>query len=180
MRHWNKAASVADLGQLMADWLEGRIPRRPGYYGRRPDPETTTRLIRTLAAINRAGYVTDCSQPGSDGPGFDGARWRQRAGVTGFIADRALLGTLLDAARRRGLQVVLDSPAVVVTERAGQPYTQFGGIMTGRDLHVLWDGISRAAWAEIRTARQLSIIDPQWGPSDLLWDVLDQVARRYG
>jgi hypothetical protein len=175
MRHWTNAASVTDLGNLMADWLEGRIPKRPGYYGRRPDPETTTRMIRTLAATNRAGYVTDNSQPGCDGIGFDGARWRQRAAVTGFIADRGLLATILDAARRHGLRVVLDSPAMVVTERAGQPYTQFGGTITGRDLHTMWDGIGRDAWGEIRTARQLAIIDPQWGPSDRLWDVLDQI-----
>jgi hypothetical protein len=44
----------------------------------------------------------------------------------------------------------------------------------------MWDGIGRDAWADIRTARQVAIIDPHQGPSDRLWDLLDQIARRYG
>lgn len=183
MRHWNKAASVADLGQLMADWLEGRIPRSPGYAARRPDPETTSRMIRTLAAINRAGYVTDCSQPGCDEMSTGRGRrshWLQCAAMQGFITDLGLLGTLRDAARRTGLTVIVDGPQTVVTWVDGKPYTAFGGIVRGGDLRVMWDGIGRDAWDEIQHAHHVAIIDPRRGPSDRLWDMLDQVARRYG
>jgi hypothetical protein len=182
MRHWNKTASVADLGNLMADWLEGRIPKRPGYYGRRPDPETTTRLIRTLAAINRAGYVTTDSQPGIDEMGEGaarGTRWVQSAAVQGLIADPGLLATIQDAARRTGLTVIVDGPQRVVTWVDGRPYTAFGGVLGKGDLRREWDGIGSDAWAEIRTARQVAVIDPHRGPSDRLWDVLDEIARRY-
>jgi hypothetical protein len=183
MRHWKDAASVADLGQFMADWLEGRIPKRPGYYGRRPDPETSTRMIRTLAAINRAGYVTISSQPGCDEMSQGrarGTRWVQCAAVDGFIGDTALLATIRDAARRTGLTVIVDGPQQVVTWVDDQPYTAFGGVVRGGDLRGMWDGIGRDAWAEIKTARQVAIIDPHKGPSDRLWDLLDQIARRYG
>lgn len=178
MRHWKEARTVADLGNLMADWLEGRIPKRPGYYGASPDPETTPRLIRTLAAINRLGYVTDSSQPGADETGFDGARWRQRAAVTGFIAEATLLGAIRIAARSSGLQMAVDAPRVVVTERAGKPYTAFGGTMARRDLRLVWSGIGRDAWDQVQTARQVVVFDPQWGPSDRLWTMLDQFAGR--
>jgi hypothetical protein len=183
MRHWSNAASVADLGNLMADWLEGRIPKRPGYFGRRPDPETTTRLIRTLAAINRAGYVTEGSQPGCDEMSTGRAKrthWLQCAAVQGFITDLGLLGTIRDAARRASLTVIVDGPQTVVTWVDGKPYTAFGGTVRGGDLRIMWDGIGRDAWADIRTARQVAIIDPHQGPSDRLWDLLDQIARRYG
>jgi len=57
-RRWKAAGSLADLGELMALWLEGKVASWPGYapnYG--PDDETKD-LVPTLAACNRAGYVT--------------------------------------------------------------------------------------------------------------------------
>lgn len=182
MRHWKDARTLADAGRLMADWLEGDIPRRPGYYGR-PDPETTTRLIRILAAINRAGYLTTDSQPGCDEMGTgrsSSQRWVQCAAVDGFIADPGLLATIRDAARRTGLTMIVDGPQTTVTWVDGQPYTAFGGIVRGRYLRGMWDGIGPDAWREIQTAHQVAVIDPHRGPSDRLWDMLDQVARRYG
>ncbi|MDQ3275031.1 MAG: hypothetical protein M3Q39_08390 [Actinomycetota bacterium] len=88
---WYRARSLADLGELTARWLEGGIGSRPGYQPRcGPDVETR-RLIPTLAALNRGGYLTNSSQPG-EAPtvGYDGRLWSQRAAVSGFT-DRATL-----------------------------------------------------------------------------------------
>ena len=81
---WWTANSLPVLGQLTADWLEGRSLFLPAYCATGPDPETTD-LIPTLAALNRAGLVTDSSQPGH-GPveGYDGRMWLQRAYVSGY------------------------------------------------------------------------------------------------
>lgn len=175
MRHWKDAKTVADLGQLMADWLEGRIPRRPGYGDTRPDPETNE-LIPVLAACNRAGFITDSSQPGFDGPGFDGAHWRQRAAVTGFVADRALLARLASEARAAGLQIVTDGRPVVAVERNGESRLAFGDKIRRGYMRTIWGGIGRDALREVSAAQQIAIIDPVWGESDRLWQMLRQVT----
>lgn len=175
MRHWKDAKTVADLGQLMADWLEGRIPKRPGYFGSDTDSETSE-LLPVLVAANRAGFVTDCSQPGSDGPAFDGRRWVQRAAVSGMVADAALYDRLVRGARGVGL-LVPTSP-VVVTTWAGQTHTSFGGSISSRELACMWNGISRQAMGEVKRARRLDIVDPIWGRSDRPWRLLDQIAGR--
>ncbi|ASR39866.1 hypothetical protein BAY61_31770 (plasmid) [Prauserella marina] len=60
---WYAARSLTDLGQLTAAWLEGELESQPGYVpGNGPDEETNE-LVPILAAVNRAGYLTMCSQP---------------------------------------------------------------------------------------------------------------------
>ena len=83
---WEAARTLADLGELTAQWLEGAIASQPAYTpGCGPDPETAP-LIPVLACCNRAGYVTNGSQPGEAGTGYDGAWWEQRAAVEGFAS----------------------------------------------------------------------------------------------
>jgi hypothetical protein len=173
MRHWKDAKTVADLGQLMADWLEGRIPSRPGYYGSRPDPETSP-ILPTLVAACRAGFITDNSQPGCDERGADGARWQQRAAVTGWVADPHLFNRLLGAARDSGL-IVVGGRAVTVTTRDGKPYTAFGETISRRHVKTMWDGVGRSAMADVLAARQVTIVDRAWGESDRLWWMLQRV-----
>lgn len=94
---WASARDHVQLGYLGAEWLEGHLRCQPGYnMGQpcRPDPETEE-LIPTLVALNRAGFVTDNSQPGIDGDSCShGDVWRQRAFVDGWCTEataRALL-----------------------------------------------------------------------------------------
>lgn len=174
MRNWNKARTVGDLGNLMADWLEGRISKRPGYYGSSTDEETRA-LLPTLIACNRAGFVTEGSQPGQDGPAFDGRRWVQRAAVNGWVADEALYQRLVSGARRAGL-VVANGRPMTITEWDGRPHTSCGGRLSGRDLRTIWGGISREAFRAVEQAHEVAIIDPQWGPSDRLWRMLRQAV----
>lgn len=186
-RRWKSAGTFAELGELMVLWLEGQIETWPGHDGG-PDPETTA-LIPTLAACNRAGYLTSQSQPGQSGPGFDGLLWEQRAAVEGFIADARLLTRLCDAADGADLMVIVHSAGgvstgpregVTVTLRDGRDYTGFGMRLDGRHLACQWPGVAREPFREIAAAWQVTLIDPEYGRNDRLWPVLDQVGRSTG
>jgi hypothetical protein len=72
---WDKARTVADLGELTARWLEGSISWNPTYTNgdtyaaevgtfNRPPEDETKPYVHLLAAVNRAGFVTNFSQPG--------------------------------------------------------------------------------------------------------------------
>ncbi|MGW1958361.1 DUF6919 domain-containing protein [Streptomyces sp. NPDC001920] len=97
-----------------------------------------------LALANRAGYLTDNSQPGLAATGSDG-RWRaQRAAVTGWVRrDRAsvdLVNQILAPAEAAGLIVCADShrDGVTVTSVDGRDYTTFGARLSKRDLRTRW------------------------------------------
>lgn len=171
---WASAQTFADLGRLMAAWLEGHLGSRPGYAARYGPDDETTPLIPVLAAACRGGYITDNSQSGFHDHGDS---WRQRAAVDGWILDRALYDRVTRTASRAGLHVITTPPGrknrrdhVIVTERHGEPMTGFGPTPDPRN----WDGIGRAAYQEIKGAHWVVLIDPQWGPSTRLWDLLRQ------
>jgi hypothetical protein len=179
-RLWRQANTVAELGQLMARWLEGDIKSWPGYqpnYG--PDDETR-RLIPTLAALNRAGFVTDSSQPGEMGPGHDGGWYCQRAAVCGFVADRALLGQLLLAAADHALLPVVTGgqeeywpEPIPVTTRNSETVTDFGYHLGRRDLRTVWPVINSTAFAAVEQAWQVTIVAPDFGASgERMWPAL--------
>ncbi|OEJ20814.1 hypothetical protein AR457_41830 (plasmid) [Streptomyces agglomeratus] len=187
-RRWKTAATLTDLGALMALWLEGEISSWPGYapgYG--PDEETRE-LIPTLAAANRAGYVTISSQPGIDPePGFDGLIWMQKAAVEGFVRDYDLLLALTDAAYEAGLDVetadTLDTGerGIVVTLRDGRPYTCFGGYIDGANLRqTIWPGIGSGALDDVFRAVRVTLAAPEYGAAAgaRVWEVLDSVIGR--
>jgi hypothetical protein len=76
---WKSARTLADLGELTARALEGHLPGSPWHLG--PPQEETTSLTPVLVRMNRAGFVTENSQPGAMlGDGF-----AQRAFVSGFV-----------------------------------------------------------------------------------------------
>ena len=178
-RRWAAAQSLPELCDLMARWLEGELSMWPGY-GDGADEETAD-LIPVLARLNRAGFLTDQSQPGCDGPGFDGLRWQQRAAVSGFIADEQVLAQVRQAGERAGLTVLIAHPwllpqgrGITGTLRGGEPYTEFGAYLPVRTLRHIWRGVSRPALAEICDAWQVTLVDPEWGSSDRLWTALDE------
>ena len=80
---WMSANTLAELGELIARWLEGSLSFNPGYGGETADGETTD-LIPALARFNRAGFVTENSQPGEDTD--NGCL--QRACVSGFCDEQ--------------------------------------------------------------------------------------------
>ncbi|MCT9142418.1 DUF6919 domain-containing protein [Streptomyces violarus] len=184
-RVWKTATSVTDLADLMAQWLEGSIASWPGYQpGYGPDEETA-HLVPSLAALNRAGFLTVTSQPGEAGTGFDGLWWEQRAAVEGFVTSRALYGRLLEAADRAGLLVAVHHDdgmhacgrALPVTLRDGKTYTTFGGRLSRRNMRHIWPGIRREAFDDLRDAVHLTIAAPEYGPAgERLWAELDFVT----
>lgn len=184
-RAWQSARNLADLGELTAQWLEGRIGQQPGYLDG-PAGETLP-LVPVLARLNRAGFVTTGSQPAStESPGYDGAIWRQRAAVEGF-AGGYVTADIIWAAHEAGLRVIIHPPwalprwryrytrAEVVTTRGGQPHTRSGVQLPRRHIRsgITGYGIChRDAVSALCEAAQVTVIDPEWGRPGLLWDVL--------
>lgn len=185
-RRWRSAATLQDLGILTASWLIGDIASQPGYQPKCGPDEETQHLIPVLAAVNRLGYVTDASQPGCDGPGYDGQRWLQRAAVSGLVDDPQLRDCLVAAAELVGLTIVQHdmtpgrhAEGVPVTRSQGRDHTAFGRYLSVRDLRTIWPPqiIGRRAFDRVAEAWQLTLIDPEWGREDVLWEVLAEVVR---
>jgi hypothetical protein len=179
-RRWARARSLAELGELTALWLEERIVAHPGYGDLHNE---TYPLIVQLARLNRAGFVTTSSQPGSrEHIGYGPAYWAQRPAIEG-IADAVTASRLCAAATAAGLHVTTapataDFPqvagkALAVTVRNGKPYTVFGPAS--------WPGVRElfpgcydpALLRELRAAWQVTIADLRFEPADLLWRTLD-------
>lgn len=179
---WRSAASIADLGQAMALWLEGRGPDWPGYHGAFGQEETggARHLIAPLAAANRAGFVTTQSQPACDEV-VRGSRWRQRAWVEGVVDKRSPLLGRLEALGRQGFAVVRGWPrdGYELTTRDGDPTTGIGGFRLRRDdVTREWRGVGRHAIADLRQhGVRIHVIDMTWGRDDRLWPALSNTIR---
>jgi hypothetical protein len=194
---WLRAASLRSLGMLTADWLTSRNLYLPAYGATCPDPETRP-LIPTLAAVNRAGLVTDCSQPGHDATeGYDGWMWQQLAAVSGFCDERTAVslddafagvdglyfyawvpGTKFPRSRRDG--ELFDIPATIRENPdtgEGWVTTVFGPPLSPRAVRSIYRGaLSRAAVKTLQGAWQVTLADTQYGRNDLLWPLLDKWA----
>jgi len=178
---WRSATTVAGLGELMASWLEGAMIWRPGAAPGL-DPETVD-LVPVLARANRAGFLTTDSQPGCDGPGFDGRRWKQRASVTGFVADDQMMHALSWVAGVHRLTLLIRTadddcqPGVTVTRVDVEDPTTFGDRLSRRDLRHMWQGVGRDALVEVTGSLQVTLIDPEFGRNDRLWPALGTAIR---
>ncbi|MFJ4879946.1 DUF6919 domain-containing protein [Streptomyces sp. NPDC088745] len=184
-RLWRAATTFSDLAELTARWLEGDIRSCAGNmpnYG--PDEETLS-LIPCLAAANRAGFLTDDSQPGHAAADYAGNLWQQRAAVTGFVADPELLTRLVDSAEQAGLDLLVrfqddvHHPGLVVSRINGLDYTRFGRTLTRSELRHAWHSrlVGDTAFDAVARATQLTIADTVFEPSGILWTVLDEALR---
>jgi hypothetical protein len=194
---WWGAGSFEELGECVARWLEGEIISRPGCmprYG--PDPETTE-LIPILARVNRRGFVTDGSQPGVTEHLDDddacpqhrgGGLYEQRAAVEGW-GDETMRDRLQALAHEHGLMFIAHQPrwrfdghtAVCVSRTTTilgltQEHTGFGATRSRREVKTLgWDGLNPAMHQQMVTGWNITLIDPEWGPSDRLWRALAEL-----
>lgn len=171
---WARARSLTELGDLTAQWLEGRINEQPGYYGSVDvDESEAPGLTAALIIANRSGYLTHSSQAGFDGSGIDGAHWRQLAWVTGF-AVRQLAEHLKQAADGAGYRAILWRPhaaSLDVTWREGRPMTS-DRWMTRRVIRrQVFPGIPRNTRWQLYAATQVAIVDPIPG-RNTLWSWL--------
>lgn len=186
---WQAAASLHDLGQLTAAWLEGTISSQPGYAPETGPDRETDDLIPVLTRINRAGYVTDSSQPGvADDIGADHAIWSQRAAVQGWL-DPPRATTLAETAADTGL-IAITHPVLTrrfrrrepgwidVTRRNSRVVTGFGAQRRRSDVHHCYDACGDDAVEAVLAATQLTLASPDYGPHQPLWDLLDHWAAQ--
>jgi hypothetical protein len=180
-RRWAAARTLAELGELTAQWLEGSVASQPGYYGPVDvDEQDAPGMTAVLVRLNRAGLVSNCSQAGHDGLDDAGAHWRQLAAVTGF-AEQTTVDQLTTALTGTRYQTIVWPCAsgmrnrgrgIVVTSADGRPVTRFGD-QIGRYViaNEIYDGCHQDAIAAVCAALQVTLYDPQPGANDL-WPTL--------
>ncbi|ROQ65280.1 hypothetical protein EDD95_8142 [Streptomyces sp. CEV 2-1] len=183
---WQAAHTLHDLGQLTAAWLEGTIQSRPGYQPRYGPDDETLPHVQVLATANHGGYLTHGSQPGLLTTDANSTHWAQRAAVDGFVSDPVVLRRLIDTAEKAGLEVIVNDlldaqqghgPGTVVTLRDGEGHTAFGRALGVGDLELMWRGFPKAIDTAAR-ALQVTLADPDFGPSTRLWEVLAEATTR--
>ena len=180
---WLTARTLADLGELTAQFIEGKIAYSP-THGAPVDPETAG-LVPVLAAANRAGFVTHQSQPGMP---LDEHGSAQRANVSGYATPGAF-SRLMAAASGADLIITAgraldDSPQrdfgpfFCITMDEGEEYTWDGIGMTRSALDAFYGpDCHPAVVSDLLAAWQVTLIDPVWGRNDVLWPVLEAFAR---
>lgn len=182
--HWRAARTLADLGEVTALFLEGKIGETPTHGGP-PDPETAE-LTAVLAACNRAGFVTTMSQPGVP---VDEHGSAQRADVSGFASNRtfaALTAAVADmdliiTACRAPHEEHGWGPFTTITLDYGEEFSWDGGALSRTELEYHYEDTCHPdAVRELCDAWQVTLIDPQWGRNDLLWPPLREFAARHG
>jgi hypothetical protein len=169
---WAAARTLDEMGELTARWLEGTVAFCPSQPCDGPDWETTD-LVPVLAGFNRSGLVTTGSQPGEEVLGGCG----QRAWVDGVcseaVADRlvvaGLMSDLVVLAYRPGS---VGESVIPVTISGLAPVTQVGGASSAEIIDGAFEDVHADGRAELRSAWQVTVIDPRWGRNDLLWDVV--------
>ncbi|MGO9821958.1 MAG: DUF6919 domain-containing protein [Solirubrobacteraceae bacterium] len=169
---WAEAVTLGQLGELVAEWLEGRIQLDPVLPGtaRLEDAATGSRS-RPAQSV---GFLTDQSQPG----GIDGD-WAQRAFVTGYCNDGAA-ERLASVSVRVDLVVLSQYPAGEERPSFEFPVTRDGNrthtALFGHDYD--WTGIPPEVCAVLQDAWYVSACDPVWGRNDLLWPALLDAMMR--
>ncbi|MEU0030755.1 hypothetical protein [Streptomyces sp. NPDC006335] len=184
IRTWKQARAFEELAVLTARWLRGHLSWHPNGHRGGPDSETVP-LVEALAAANEAGFLTDGSQPGELAT-FHELPWRQRAFVSGFVADPALARALCARAAEAGLVVRAYRPgsrvdengernAVDVTTWGARVNTGMGNWVPPRAVRRILPGCDRRAVREVARAWQVTLIDPVWGRNTVLWPALGEV-----
>lgn len=180
--HWAQARTLSEIGEVTALWLEGAIESTPTHGGG-PDPETAV-VREVLTACNRAGFITEHSQPGVPRD-RDGSA--QRAAVHGFVSPAdfpALMnafadGELLITATRAGAPGLDWGPSVVITLDLGEEFTWEGGATSHTGIEDFYGRVCHEdAVVALCAAWQVTIIDPEWGRNDVLWPRLQRFSDR--
>jgi hypothetical protein len=161
-RLWAAAQTLNDLCELTAQWLEGCIDSQPCYYGRVDvDEDIAPGITDTLAALNRAGFLTSNSEGGDCGIGWHGQWYEQHANVTGFGTPETY-DWLSD--------LVTGTPFEITQGRWGP---KRGAFLFGPDeVDFEYYGCSSSALRALRGAVQVTVLDPRIGGRNDLWPVL--------
>jgi hypothetical protein len=173
---WQQARTFDDLCELTARFVEGTLPLHSCYGGESVDSETTE-LVPILAAFNRAGFMTECSQPAVD---LDDEGEGQRAFVSGFalepiakrIATLGLYTELLVFIVPPGVQHGYQVP---VTLGEFHPYTWCGSSIGYEGIECFEYVCNPTAMSALAQAWQVTVIDLKWGRNDYLWENVTRV-----
>lgn len=177
-RAWRTADTLTAQGQCVIAWLEGRHYGTAGHAAP-PAPETLP-LVPALRRINAAGLVTHMSQPAEAGSPATG---RQRAFLAAY-GDPQLVADVADFAINAGL-LVGTHPAlpgtdpylnIVVTEYRDTAVTDVH-VWTARDLDKHAYNLNGTMRHLVDDATHLTIVDPVWGRTGLLWDAVVAAAE---
>lgn len=164
---WKNAKTFQDLCELMALFVEGKLPFSPSCGADTVDSETTA-LVPYLARFNRSGFLTLGSQPGEDSP-----EWKQRAFVDGFalepiarrIARLSLYSDLHIVVAPPGFQAGFHTPVVI---NNFMPHG-WAGFSTFEEIDDFAECCEATAIEELCLAWSVSVIDLQWGRTEHLW-----------
>ncbi len=183
-RLWANVATVDELAELLARFVEGELTEWPYHAGPR-EPETVE-IAPALATANRNGFLTIGSQPGRSEETGNG--WEQRAAVDG-LATPEVVGQLRDLVTGTRLQMQARMPAswktdystaVPVTRLGNHEHTVFGAVVPPREIGFMFDGVPDDVVDQLIDMHQVAIVDPEWGDHDLLWQRLAQLEVRCG
>lgn len=146
-RVWKDAETADDLAESMIGFLRGRLGWCPSHGG--PAEEETDDIVEYLVRFNRAGFLTETSQPTDSGDG-----WEQIAYVAGW-ARESVARRIERIALRGSLGVVLTAPGTT------------GGRGRYGDLHPFVEGYPEPSWVEevwgqCLNQRALRIILTSW------------------
>lgn len=172
---WMKAKNLYDLGELTAQWLEGKI-RWHFSQPAKPDLETSE-IADYLIQINRLGFVTDFSQPAAElRNGFG-----QRACVSGF-SNKDTAKKLATLNLHTDLIVFIFKPErpssmkvygyqIPVTIENYHPFTWCGSV-TGDEIESYEEMLGDEALTSIAESWYITAIDTKWGRKAYLWENL--------
>jgi len=150
--------------------VEGRERFFPGWGASCLDAESAA-LAPALARLNRAGFLTLASQPGTL-RGVDGCE--QRAFASGFCsaADARALQRRGARCFRRGAR---GRAGVAVSRRSGRARVYAGHNAFEEELELLRGALGSRSLVELERGVYWSIWDPVWGREDWLWQKLARV-----
>jgi len=169
---WGNARTLLDLGELVARWLEGRLQKTP-WYDFPPDEETEA-IAEWLARLNRAGLVTDGSQPGMS---LDSYGCAQRAFLTAYTSE-VVAKRVAALSLYTDLIVFFFEPGgaggymVPVTVAEFHPCTWAGSCFGEVAVEDFGRDLSIAVRDELRAAWEVTVIDPVWGRKSYLWEAV--------
>lgn len=179
---WRRARSFDELCALGARFVAGELAWFPGWGAAELDVESDA-IRASLVALNRAGWLTTCSQPAR----VDVERGlEQRAFACGFASERVARMLVGLAARDRSIRVRVErrgervaGPVTVTREPARGRAAKvarvaIGGPAIEAELMCFADDLAPAMLAELARRPYVSAWDVAWGREERLWPALEQ------
>lgn len=165
---WASAQDLGDLGELVIEWLEGRIHMTPGHLAP-PDPETIP-LVPALTVANRAGFVTNGSQLARFNETGCHRCCGSHAWVEGFATDD-VMDRLLIATMHTSLRILSCRGNLHCDHReAGWMRCPW------EECVEFWAECSPAVRLALRECWYVIVLDPEPGRNVHLWPTLEGLA----